>query len=193
MVQESYSGEGLEKVQDRLEGDNGYLEAESGLGDLRVTEKDTQIDLVWETDASFENVIRPIERFYRRTNGIQVLEKDNETGDLTFSKVREYVVEGPLEDPFHDEVERDLLDWDEYHLLQIGGDDFHVTWDQRGEDKDYRVRVSTFGSGMKPFRLVYENTVEEEGVEQVADEVEEEFFDHPRQLPGYWNPSEEYE
>lgn len=188
MVKESYSSGGLEKIKDRLEGDNDFLEAESGLGDLRVTEKDTKIDLVWETEASFEDVLRPIERFYRRTNGIQVLAKDDETGDLTFSKVREYRMQGPTRDPFRDEVDRDILDWSEYHLIQIGGEDFQVTWDQKGEDKDYRVRVSTLGSGMRPFRLVYEDTVEGD-TEQVINDVEEEFYDHARQFPGYWDPS----
>lgn len=191
MVQETYSSEGLERIRDRLEGDNDFLEAESGLGDLRVTEKDTKIDLVWETDSSFEEILRSIEQFYRRKNGIQVLDKSGGR-ELSFSKVRDYVHEGPLEDPFRDDTDRDILDWEEYHIIQIGGEDFQVTWDQKGEEKDYRVRVSTFGSGMKPFELVYENTVEVE-TDQVIDDVEEEFYDHPRHFPGYWDPSGEYE
>lgn len=191
-MQESYSSEGLEKIRDRLEGDNDYLEAESGVGGLRVTEKDTKIDFVWETNTSFGDVLRPIEQFYRRSNGIQVLDKDSSDGSLSFSKIRDYVIEGSLEDPFQEDVDRDLIEWDEYHMIQVGGDDFQITWDQRGEDKDYRVRVSSFGSGMRPFKLVYEATVEDSETEQVLSDVEEEFFDRARYFPGYWDPSKKF-
>lgn len=189
-MKESYSTAGLEKIQDRLEGDNDYLEAESGVGGLSVSEKDTKIDFVWETDSPFEEVLRPVERFYRRSNGIQVLDKDSSDGSLSFSKVRDYVMQGPTEDPFRDDVERDVLDWNEFYMVQVGGDDFQVTWDQKGQEKDYRVRVSTFGSGMRPFQIVYEATVEEEGTQEVLEDVEEEFFDRARYFPGYWDPSE---
>lgn len=186
------SGEALHRVQDRLEGDDEYLKAESSMGNLKVTEKEAQIDLVWETESPFEEVLRPIERNYRPRTGIQVLDKDYATGDLSFSKARRYVTEGPLEDPFGD-GDKELLDWGEYHLVQVAGEDFHVTWDQKGENKDYRVRVTISGSGIRPFRKVYDETVDDEGSEKVIQEVRKKFFDSPRDFPGYWNPKDYYD
>lgn len=187
MVEQEYQVEGLRELEPREEGDSDYVEAYSGVGDLKIREKEEEIEFLWETDSGFRDVLEAVEGLYRRRNGIQVLDKDYDTGELTHDKIRNYVLGGSLEEARSPEVG----DWSDHYLIQVCGPDFHVSWDQRMGD-EYRVRVTTQGSGLAPFASVYMNTVDREASEQVVEDVWDEFFDEPRGFPGFWDPSEKY-
>lgn len=187
MVEQEYQVEGLRKLEPREEGDSDYIEAYSDVGGLKVREKEEEVEFLWETYSGFSEVLEAVEGLYRRSNSIEVLDKDRDTGELTHSKVREYVLEGPLEDSRSPEVG----DWSDHYLIQVCGPDFHVSWDQR--EDEYRVRVTTQGSGLSPFASVYLSTVNEEAGRPVVEDVWEEFFDDPRGFPGFWDPSDKYD
>lgn len=184
VVEQEYKLEGLQQLETREEGESEYVEAYSDLGDLEVREKPEELEFVWETDAGFAEVLEAVESLYRRKNGIQALEK-NGYGGLDQTKIRDYVLEGPLE-------EDGIGDWEEFHILQIGGSDFYVSWDSKAEGRDHRIRLNAQGSGLAPFESVYRKTVDDEGVEDVISDVEDEFFDHPRSFPGFWDPTDRY-
>lgn len=183
-MEQGYELKGLEELEPRDEGENEYVEAYSEPGDLEVREKPEELEFVWETDADFGEVLEAVESLYRRKNGVQALEK-NGYGGLDQTKIRDYVLEGPLE-------EDGIGDWSDYHMLQIGGSDFYVSWDSKAEEKDHRIRLNAQGSGLAPFESVYRRTVDEDGVEDVISDVENEFFDHPRSFPGFWDPTDRF-
>lgn len=183
-MEQEYELEGLEELEPREEGESDFVEAYSGLGDLKVREKAEEVEFLWETDAGFSEVLEAVESLYRRRNGIRALER-NDYGGLDQTKIRDYVLEGPLNEG--------VGDWSDYHTLQIGGSDFYVSWDSKADERDHRIRVTTQGSGLAPFETVYRGTVEGEDVEEVIDDVENEFFDHPRSFPGFWDPSDRYD
>lgn len=180
MTQE-YQVEGLQELEPREEGDSDYVEAYSDVGDLSVREKEEEVEFLWQTDSGFRDVLEAVESLHRRRNGIQVLDKDEDTGELSHGKIRDYVLEGPLKGSRTYEVS----EWSDHYLIQLCGPDFRVSWDQRGDE--YRVRVTTQGSGLAPFARVYLNTVDEEAGSSVVEDVWDEFFDEPRSFPGYWD------
>ena len=184
-MEQEYDFEGLERLEAREEGDSEFVEAYSDLGDLKVREKGEELEFVWETGSGFEDVLEAVEMFYRRENSIQFLEKDDISGDLRHGKIRDYVLKGPVRDG-------DVGNWSDYRLLQIGGSDFYVSWeDTREDEQGYRIRLNTSGSGLRPFAAVYRNTLDRE-VEDVISDVEEEFYDRPRSFPGFWDPTSRY-
>lgn len=187
-MEQDYVIEGLQKLEGREEGENANVEAYSDLGNLHISEQFGEIDLTWETDADFREVLETVESLYRRTSRLEGLKKDIDTGRLTHENIRDYVLEGPVGEGAENS------EWSDYHLLEFGGSDFRVSWDRKAEDRSYRIRVSAQGSGSKPFRELYLNTVDGEGLEEdVVEEVENEFFDHPRSFPGFFDPSKNYE
>lgn len=184
-MEQEYELKGLEELEYRKEGESGFVEAYSELGDLKVREKAEEVEFVWETDSDFGEVLEAVERLYRRRNGIRALEK-NEFGGLDQVRIRDYVLEGPL-------TVDGIEDWEDYHTVQIGGSDFYVSWDSKAGKRDHRIRLNASGSGLGPFESVYRNTVEGKEVEEVIDDIEDEFFDHPRTFPGFWDPGDRYD
>lgn len=181
--------EGLQELEPREKGENDFVEAYSDVGGLRVQEKEEEMEFLWQTDSDFRDVLEAVESLYRRRNGIQVLDKNHDNGELSHSKVREYVLEGPLEGRTSTEVG----DWTDHYLIQVCGSDFTVSWDKKGEEEDYRVRVMTQGSGLAPFANTYISTVGSEDAEKVVEDVWNEFYSEPRSFPGFWNPSGRYD
>ena len=183
-----YVIEGLQELESREEGESANVEAYSDLGDLYISEQFGEIDLTWETNSGFREVLETVESLYRRSNSLEGLKKDSDTGRLSHENIRSYVLEGPVGE------NAETSEWSDYHVLEFGGDDFRVSWDRKAENKKYRIRVTAQGSGSKPFRELYLNTVDGDGLEEdVVEDVEEEFFDHPRTFPGFFDPTDNYE
>jgi len=182
-MEHQYNWDSLQKLEKEQETGRGYIEAYSDLGHLTVKEKEAEVQFVWETDSDFRDVLEAVEMFYRRKNGIQALNKDN-TGNMSYEKIRDYVLEGPLRNG-------EVADWKDYAWIEIGGDDFYVSWRPDSVDSN-KVRLATSGSGVLPFASTYSNTVDGD-TQEVIDEIENEFFDHPHNFPGYWNPRDGFE
>lgn len=186
-MEQEYVIEGLQKLEDREEGESANVKAYSDLGNLYISEQYGEIDLTWETDSGFKQVLETVESLYRRTSRLEGLKKDDDTGRLTHENIRDYVLECPVGE------DAENSEWSDYHLLEFGGSDFRVSIDRKAEDKKYRVRVTAQGSGSKPFRELYLNTVDGEALEEnIVEEVEDEFFDHPRSFPGFFDPSNSF-
>lgn len=182
-MEQEYSWNDLQKLERREDEGSEYIEAYSGLGDLRIRERESEVQFIWETDSDFKDVLEAVEMFYRRKNGIEALEKDDISGNMSYEKIRDYVLGGPLRGG-------EVAEWDDYELIQIGGDDFYVSW--KPDSNESQVRLSTSGSGILPFASVYSNTVDGDS-QQVIDEVEKEFYDHVHDFPGFWNPEKSFD
>lgn len=128
----------------------------------------------WHCPTEFSELLECVEPLYpfsedpavemlKEEGRVRNSDRDHVTmsNELVYDPVREWRNE------LNDETGR----WDEYSLIQLNLNDAKIVWDQKESVGESRIRVYAIDSGSEVFADIFPQTVDEDDVDGIADDV----------------------